>query len=558
MYQKVIIKIYLIVIWSIIFAMTSCTKKPEQLTNLQIKKLDSIATIDVPGDAPGVAVGVVMDGKTVYEKYAGYADLEDSTFIDEKSRFNIASNGKQFTALAILNLIEDKKMSLDDDIRSFFPNLYPDIKSKIKISHLLNHTSGIRDVYDLWGLQGITWWEHTYTMEDALSMLSKQTDLNFEPGEKYSYSNSNYMILAEVVSIVSGTNFIDYTNQMFEDLNMPNTSFVGNYRTIDGPVAKPYLNFDTWFGYDWIWNIYGDGNIFSTLQDQLEWEKTLQTKENKRFSKALLEESQSLIPNSKNKKYGYGVEFMEHQEIPYKYHGGSTGAWKAITARFPKQNVSIITLTNSGKTDPMTQTLNSVNVLMDLKSDSENIRLTPEKIGTYVSVKDIVGLYEMNGFIWQFVEREGDLYLLRSGRNDTKLIREADNVFQQWNDAPFKQEFTKNEEDEMQVTAYYTRTPHFILTRTNTDFTYFDFESVNGSFLNKETGVSFTVKCLSDLNYEVTSGDTKMTAILLSPSELVINDYDYRIKMQKDKNNNVSDLFLTSGRIQNVRFYRVE
>ncbi|WP_299218274.1 serine hydrolase domain-containing protein [uncultured Aquimarina sp.] len=529
-----------------------------QLTALQKTKLDSIATKDVPKGAPGIAVGIVREGKIIYEKYAGFADLKDSTLIDKRSRFNIASNGKQFTALAMLSLIEDKKIDLNDDIRTFFPKLYPTIKSKIKVAHLLNHTSGIRDVYDLWSLQGITWWEHSYTMEDALSLFSKQADLNCEPGTTYSYSNSNYILLAEIVDKVSGTSFIDYTNQMFRDLNMPNTSFISNHKAIKEPIAKPYFNFDTWFGYDWIWNIYGDGNIFSTLEDQLSWEQILQTKENKRFSKQLLEKSQSLLTNSSNKKYGYGVEFGEHQNIPYKFHGGSTGAWKAIAARFPDKNFSIITLTNSGKTDPMSQTLSSANILMDLKSDSENIRLTPEKIGPYVSKKDIVGLYQLNDAVWQFVEKEGDLFLVRSGRNDTKLIREADNVFQKWNDAPFKQEFTKNENGEMEVTTYYTRTKPFTLTRKNTDFSDFDFKSVNGTFLNKETKVEFSIKYISGVDYKIRSGKTKMKAILLSPNELVINDYNYKITLKRGENNAISNLLLTSGRIQNVKFYKIK
>ena len=547
-----------LIIIAVLLLTGSCRHKPRQLSGLQIKSLDSIATIDVPKGAPGVAVGIVMDGRIVYKKYAGYANLKDSTLINTDSRFNIASNGKQFTALAILSLIDEGKLILDEDIRTFFPSLFPLIDQKITVAHLLNHTSGIRDVYDLWALQGITWWEHSYDNKDVLNLLRKQQNLNFEPGSAYSYSNSNYMLLAEIVEKASGSHFIDYTNQMFQDLNMPNTSFSANYKTTEGPIAKPYFNFDTWFGYDWIWNAYGDGNIFSTLQDQLEFEKILQTKKNKRFSEELLEQSQSLLPNSTIKNYGYGLEFKEYQKIPYKYHTGSTGAWKAITARFEKQGFSIVTLTNSGKTDPMTQTLNSANVLMNLKSDSDDIRLTPEKIGPYVAIKDIVGIYEVNGFIWQFEERNGDLYLLRSGRNDMKLIREADNVFQQWNDAPFKQEFTKNEKGEMQVSAYYPKTPNFTLTRKNIDLTRFDYEAINGNFVNEETEVSFSIKYDSGLNYTVTNGDTKMKAILLSEDELVINDYNYRIRIGDKRNEKVTAVFLTSGRIQNVRFSRTK
>lgn len=547
-----------LVLCVVYITLDSCKSEPSQLSNLQIQRLDSIATIDVPKDAPGVAVGIVLNGEIVYEKYAGYANLEDTLLIEKNSRFNIASNGKQFTALAILELIENGKLKLEDDIRTFFPELYPAVKDKITVAHLLNHSSGIRDVYDLWSLQGLTWWEHTFDNNDVLELLKKQTELNFVPGSKYAYSNSNYMLLAEIVAIVSESSFVDYTNKMFADLNMPNTSFVADHTEIKGPIAEPYFNFDTWFNYNWIWNAHGDGNIFSTLEDQLEFEKILQTKKNKRFSKEVLIQSQSLIPNSTIENYGYGVEFMEHQNIPYKYHGGSTGAWKAITARFENQNFSIVTLTNSGKTDPMTQTLNSANVLLELNPDTNDIKLQPDSIGPYVEIDAITGMYEIEGYIWEFVVRDEELFLLRTGRNDTKLIREADNVFQQWNDAPFKQEFTKNEKGEMQVTAYYPNTPTFTLTRRNTDFSDFDFKTLDGKYTNEETGVTFEINYQSDLKYSIKNATDDMTAILLSTEKLVINDYGYSLKIGMKKGDGTRDLFLTSGRIQNVRFSRVE
>ena len=137
----------------------------------QIKRLDSIATQDVPKGAPGIATGIVNNGKIVYERVAGYANLVDSTLITRNTRFNIASNGKQFTALAILVLIDEKKISLTDDIRKYLPTIYPRQNSKITVENLLNHTSGIRDVYDLWSLKGLTWWEHSFTNKDALELI---------------------------------------------------------------------------------------------------------------------------------------------------------------------------------------------------------------------------------------------------------------------------------------------------------------------------------------------------------------------------------------------------
>ena len=138
------------------------SQKIQPITDQLVHVLDSIASKDVPKGAPGIATGIVLDGEIIFERYYGFSDLSDSIRIGPNSRFNIASNGKQYTAIAIMKLMEENKLSLDDDIRTFFPELFSNIKDPIQIRHLLNHSSGIRDVYDLWSLQGLTWWEHTF------------------------------------------------------------------------------------------------------------------------------------------------------------------------------------------------------------------------------------------------------------------------------------------------------------------------------------------------------------------------------------------------------------
>jgi len=320
---------------TIIFISNSFCQERAVLSSSQLKRIDSLATQDVPKGAPGIATGIVKNGKVIYQKTSGYANLKDSILITEQSRFNIASNGKQFTALAILVLIEDGKLSLKDDIRKFFPTFYPNIKSKITIENLLNHSSGIRDVYDLWSLQGITWWKQTYSNQDALSLLQRQKELNFEPGNKHSYSNANYILLAEIIGKVSGKSFVDYTSSLFRKLGMPNTSFTSDYKNISGAIASPYFNFNTWTNYNWTCNINGDGNLFSTLEDQLIWEKIIQTKQSSFLSSALIEKSQKLIENSFIKNYGYGLEHDDYKGFSYQYHEGATGAWKATVVRFP-------------------------------------------------------------------------------------------------------------------------------------------------------------------------------------------------------------------------------
>lgn len=536
---------------------SQCIYAQAELTQEEIKQIDAISLQDVVKGGPGIATGIILDGKLVYEKYAGYANLKDSIPISKKSRFNIASNAKQFTALAILTLVEQKKLNLKDDIRIYFPKLYTKIKYKIRIENLLNHSSGIRDVYDLWSLTGITWWQHTYTNADAITMLSKQNDLNFEPGSRYLYSNSNYIILAGIVEKSSGQSFISFTNNLFKQLGMPDTGFIDDYQNIKEPVANPYFNFDTWTGYNWICNINGDGNLFTTLTDQLQWEKILQDKQSNYLSPKLRSQTQIRIPGSGIREYGFGLEFGNYKGINYRFHEGSTGAWKATTLRFAKPNITIVTLTNSGKAIPSMQSRAVADVLLKIKPLKANYPTKPAATGALIKVSDIPGIYETaDGYSYRFELRDSALFLIRSGRNDTRLERESANVFHQWNDSAFKQEFKLNAKKEMQVTAYYTSHAPFSLTRANINWGNFNYNSLNGLFLNPETGTNISFKYQKNKLYEVKIGDQIENCELITPKRILVNGYT--VEILKDSNGTIDSFLLNGNRIKKVKFNRIK
>ncbi|GAB2640388.1 hypothetical protein GCM10027035_37770 [Emticicia sediminis] len=532
-------------------------QKPDNLTVSQIKRLEEITTQDVPKNAPGIATGIVSNGQIIYEKVAGFADLKDSTLITKDSRFNIASNGKQFTALAILVLIDEKKIKLTDDIRKYLPTIYSKINSKITIENLLTHTSGIRDVYDLWSLQGFTWWKYTFSNKDVLRLIEKQEELNFKPSTKYLYSNTNYILLAMITEKVTGKSFVAYTNDLFRKLNMPNTSFEDDYTKIRGPIAKAYFNFDTWKNYNWIWNVYGDGNIFSTLADQIRWEQILQGQVKCDIKRQIIEKSQQLTDNSSIKNYGYGLEFSTYKGLNYTFHEGATGAWKATVIRFPSKNTSIVTLTNTGKATPNTQTRQMADVVFNLKSNDTYLVTKPTKIGNFVSEEDMIGLYQTDdNFTFQFEKRDSILYLKRIGRNDVKLEREADNILHQTYDPDFKQEFKKNEKGEMTVTAYYTSHSPYTLTKHIYDWKGFNYQVLNGKFINSETNVSVEIKFISDKSYEVKIGDKNSTkGLLISPTKLLVDNYVFDIESSSLP---LKTILLSGDRIQKVKFLRVD
>lgn len=550
-------KFIIIILISLLADTAIFGQAPNSFTPIQIKRLDSIATQDVPKSAPGIATGIVSNGKIVYQKVAGFANLTDSSLITNDTRFNIASNGKQFTALAILVLIDEKKISLTDNIRKYLPTIYPKLSSKITIENLLNHTSGIRDVYDLWSLQGLTWWEHSFSNKDVLELIEKQQELNFPPNTKHLYSNTNYILLTAIVEKVTGKSFVAFTNDLFKKLNMTNTSFETDYTKIRGHIAKAYFNFDAWTTYNWIWNVCGDGNIFSTLADQLQWEQILQGKMKSKIKKQILEKSQQLTDNSKIKNYGHGLEFSTYKGLSYKFHEGATGAWKATIIRFPNKNISIVTLTNTGKSTPNTQTRQMADLVLNLKDNASYLVTKPAKVGSFVSDEDMTGTYLTdNNFTFQFEKRDSISYLKRIGRNDVQLEREADNILHQTYDPDFKQEFKKNEKGEMTVTAYYTSHSPYTLTKAVSNWTGYKYQALNGKFLNSETNVTTEIKYAGDKSYDVKVGSQDSTkGLLISPTKLLVDNYVFDI----DNKIGTPKIFLLSAdRIERVKFIRVD
>ncbi|TDE17254.1 serine hydrolase domain-containing protein [Dyadobacter psychrotolerans] len=525
------------------------------IDSVKYRQLDSIASQDVPAHAPGIATGIVRNGQIVYSKYFGYANLSDSVQINEHSRFNIASNAKQFTALAILLLVKQQKISLDDDIRKFLPDLYTGIKHKILIKHLLNHSSGIRDIYDLWSVQGIVWWKTILNNQDALQLLQKQKELNFKPGTTYLYSNSNYILLAQIIEKVTGESFVNYTKNLFTKLDMPHTAFVDNHKKIDAPIAKPYFNFNQWVNYDWLCDIHGDGNLFTTLTDQLQWEKIIQLGHHDSIPTGLIKKSQQLTGNSEIKEYGYGLEFGAYKGIQYRFHEGATGAWKATLLRFPKDSLSVITLTNSGKTIPATQTRQMADILLNLSAQTPLVYSWPNRNGTFASASDIVGIYTDNkDFSFQFEQRDSIFYLKRFGRNEIQLVRESDNVFHQTNDPTFKMEFIKDKKSKLQVTAYHPSHAPYTLDKVDYDWENFDFRRMSGKFQNDETKQFLLIEYLSGQTFNIKLGDNETNGILITPTKLLSDGFQLAIQNNIDLNT----VYFNMNRVKNLRFDRIK
>mgnify|MGYP001158121566 FL=1 len=312
----------------------------------KISKIDSIIYSKVEKNHPGLGVGVIIDGKIIYEKYRGLSNLQHQIPFNEKTRSNIASTAKQFTALMILDLSIKKQLKLDDDIRKYLPSLYPNTKDRINIRHLINHTSGIHEYVELLDQQGLVWWKHFGLDNDKIiKLLEGQRDLKFNPGTKYNYSNSNYNILAKIIEIVSKEKFTNYSKTFFFNLGMKETSFVNRYMEVIPNRANPYSDWGIgeWWETPTVTKTNGEGFLYTTLRDQLIYEKMLQTSDNK-----LLTQSQLSIPKSKFKEYGFGLKLSARLGKKAIHHDGVTFGFHSQTLRFPNDRLTIFILSNNG------------------------------------------------------------------------------------------------------------------------------------------------------------------------------------------------------------------
>lgn len=503
-------------------------------------------------DLPGMAVGIVQDGKIVYEKYVGYAEFTHKVKVDQDTRFNIASNAKQFTALCILKLIDEGKLKLGDDIRMYFPDLYKDIEDKITISNLLTHTSGIRDYCDLMALTGKTWWKQFIDNGDAMELLEGQRDLNFRPGTAYTYSNSNYILLAELVEKITKQDFNEYAIAMFESLEMPNSSFFTHYGAIIPNRARPYGNWGVWREEPTITEVHGDGALYTTLRDQLQWEKIVQENDGKYFSKKFINESQLPLESSIEDGYGYGLFFERYNGLDYVFHDGVTSAFNNTFLRFPDQNISIVVMSNN-------RNVIANNVAWQIAFQVMGLGKAiypgnPSKVEPLASIQDVLGIYKNDdGTMISITEKDGAIYREMDQRKPVKLINEQGALFEYETIKGLKMNFTNIGKAGQKFTLYMSsQRPGTYHKVSDLNSYNMDKQELNGSFYNDETGTEILIQFVDNNTYTITKNGREREAELIFKDCLKMNSYE--IYIRRDAANNVIGLSVDNKRISNVIF----
>jgi len=346
--------------------------------------------------SPGCALAVVKDGRIIYTRGYGMAKLEDGIVMTPDKIFDIGSVSKQFTATCIAMLAQDGKISLDDDIRKYFPAL-PQYGRPITVRHLIHHTSGLRDYNGLLVLAGFRSESDCPNVEEALQLVFRQKKLNYPTGEEYSYTNTGYFLLGQIVEKVSGKTLNQFAQEhIFQPLGMTHTLYQDDHRQIIKNRATGYEQAEKGYRLNMSnWDETGDGNVYTSVEDLYLWDQAFY---NNKLGQDLMEmlPTVGVLNNGTKLDYAFGLVVTEHKGLKNVGHGGAWAGFRAAISRFPEQKFSVILLANLDSINPTDLCLKVADIyLADLikeraKAEAEKPKPFPlsqreleEKAGNY-------------------------------------------------------------------------------------------------------------------------------------------------------------------------------
>jgi CubicO group peptidase (beta-lactamase class C family) len=304
--------------------------------------------------SPGCSVGIDRAGQPRFTRAFGSADLEYDIPNKPETIFEAGSISKQFTATATVLLALDGKLNLADDVRKYVPEL-PTYERPITIRHLLNHTSGLRDWGEIADLAGWPRGSRVHTHDDVLDILHRQRAVNYPPGDRYSYTNSGYNLLAIIVSRVSGQPFATFSRErIFKSLGLTSTQWRDDYRRIVKGRAQAYsVRNGQWELEMPFENVHGNGGLLTTVGDLLTWTAMLEhpTPAWKPVVDSL--HVRGILTTGDTITYALGLVVDQYRGVRMVEHSGATAGYRAELRRFPGRGLAIAVLCNAASANPV-------------------------------------------------------------------------------------------------------------------------------------------------------------------------------------------------------------
>jgi D-alanyl-D-alanine carboxypeptidase len=390
------------------------------------KRVDAMLSKTFTANAPGAAVVLVKDGNVLFRKAYGLANLETQTPMRPEMVFELGSVTKQFTSTAILMLAEQGKLSLEDDIKKYFPD-YPDKGAKITVEHLLAHTSGIKSYTD--EQSWLEKWRQDMTPQQVIA-LTEGAPLEFPPGSRWHYNNTGYTMLGVIIEKVSGLAYADFIRRnIFEPLGMSHSLYgsltavipnraAGYTKGSNGWENAPYLSMT---------QPYSAGALMSNVDDLARWDAAVSA--GKLLSKASWDRAMTgfKLANGENTHYGHGWGLSEYEGHRVVDHGGGIPGYSSETLRMPQDDTYVAILANSD--DPpidldFLATIIAAEAIGKPYKEPTPIELPMTLLDTYV------GIYQIDENTTRTITREGNrLFMQRTRAPKRELFASAEGQF---------------------------------------------------------------------------------------------------------------------------------
>lgn len=540
-----------------------CTSSLQNEVSEYEESIDSLFADYDDINKPGATVAVVKDGEIVFKKGYGSANLEYNIPNSAATIFQIGSVSKQFTVFAILLLEKQGKLSLDDDIRKYMPEV-PDFGKIITLRHLATHTSGLRDKSYLLSIAG---WrmDDVITKEHVLKLVSKQKELNFNPGDEFSYSNTGFTLLAEVVSRVSDSSFAEFTKaNIFEPLKMSNSFFYDDhekivknraysYYTDSIGIKKSVMNYSS----------VGATGLFTTVEDLSRWSINFS---NIKVGDATIinkMNTPAVLNNGETFGGALGQFVGEYKGLKEIQHGGLHAGYRSYLTRFPDEGLALVVLSNSAEFNPVDMAhkvlgiylKDKIRVEPKMKEENpfEKITINQKILNTYV------GDFELQKeYILTITEENSRLSFKSTGQPISTLIALSNTEFK-LKDIEAKIEFVTNEENNVESIKIHQGGQIMNAPRIKKlDKTSVNLSEFSGEFYSEELSTTY--------NFNVVNGNLVAKHKRLSDfnlnlikKDVFIGDTQFFGQIEFIRNNDaaVTGCKVSNSRVRNLFFEKV-
>lgn len=388
------------------------------------KAINETLTQAYKSNEPGAAVIVVKNGKVVFRKGYGMANLELGVPVEPDMVFRLGSITKQFTAVAILMLAEQGKLSLADEITKFLPD-YPTKGHKITVEHLLTHTSGIKSYTSM--PEWLALWRRDTTVKELIDLFKDQP-MDFAPGEKWSYNNSGYFLLGAIIEKASGQIYQDFVEKnLFAPLGMKHSYYDNTSRIIPRRVtgyskgSEGYRN----AAYLSMFQPFAAGSLISSVDDLALWDAALYTDNLVKQESLKRAWTSSLLNNKRPAHYGYGWALSSYQDRALIEHGGGINGFATYAVRVPEERTYVAILTNRDWMSPGLVAFKIAALTIGKPfNDPVAIKMTPAQLDQYV------GVYQLDQKDEVIVRRDGEkLFASFPGGGRSEIVPSSETDF---------------------------------------------------------------------------------------------------------------------------------